>query len=84
MLAVWGEALSRAEPPAGPPKSRNIAPADEFSKIRAFSGSIPGPMLLYNFFENAKTDTRPTWLVETLLGKQYFIAHTAGKSQRKC
>ena len=24
------------------------------------------------------------WLVETLLGKQYFIAQSAGKSERKC
>ena len=44
-LLAGGEALSRAEPPAGPPKSRYIAPANEFSKIRTFFGVIPGPIL---------------------------------------
>ena len=42
--AFGGEALSRAEPPAGPPKNTKIAGESIFRKIRAFFG-LTGPTL---------------------------------------
>ena len=59
---LGGEALSRAEPPAGPLKF-DLSFADvTFPKISPILGIMPEPMLQYNFFKNAYTDTGPTFL----------------------
>ena len=45
-----GEALSRAEPPADPPKHTKSFGDVTFPKIRSFFGAMPGPMRQYRFF----------------------------------
>ena len=42
---MGGEALSRAEPPAGPPKMRTSSPESTFHEIFDFLGCMPGPVL---------------------------------------
>ena len=45
-----GEALSRAEPPAGPPKFGLLFADATFPEISVIFGIMPGPLLLGNFF----------------------------------
>ena len=53
ILFPAGEALSRAEPPAGPLKFDLSFGDVTFSKFSPISGIMPEPILQYNFFKNA-------------------------------
>ena len=50
---LGGEALSRAEPPAGPLKFDLSFGDVTFSKISPILGQMSEPILQYNFFKNA-------------------------------
>ena len=50
---LGGEALSRAEPPAGRPEFTLSFAEVDFSKISIIFATMPGPILRYNFFKNA-------------------------------
>ena len=50
VLRCWGLALSRAEPPAGPPKFDLIFADASFPEISVIFGIMPGPILIGNFF----------------------------------
>ena len=47
---VGGEALSRAEPPAGPPKFDLLVADATFPEISVIFGIMPEPILTYSFF----------------------------------
>ena len=47
---VGGETLSRAEPPAGPPKFDLLFADATFPEILIIFGIMPGPILIEGFF----------------------------------
>ena len=50
VLLSWGEALSRAELPAGPPKFDLLVADATFPEISNIFSIMPGPILICNFF----------------------------------
>ena len=55
--SVGGEALSRAEPPAGPPKFDLLVADATFPEISIIFGIMPGPFLTREIRSDNRIDT---------------------------